>query len=140
VIEIEVNNNIKLLDMTKVAMSSDDKVNIAGHFGRTKGFLIFDVQGEKVENKIYVENNFTGHAQGHHHDHQHGHQHSHGGILQSLKDCKVIIAHSMGRRLLVDFETYNKEVIVTDTSNADEAVDQYLKGVLGHNPDKTREH
>jgi predicted Fe-Mo cluster-binding NifX family protein len=126
--------------MTKIAMPSDDQVSISGHFGRTKGFLIFDVDGDKVENKIYVENNFTGHAQGLHHDHHHDHQHSHGGILQVLKDCKVIISRGMGRRLLIDFENNNKEVFVTDTSSADEAVDQYLKGVLGHDPDKTCQH
>lgn len=126
--------------MTKIAIPSDDQETISGHFGRTKGFLIYDVDENNVGNKIYVENNFTGHAQGHHHDHQHDHQHSHGGILQALKDCKVIIACGMGRRLLIDFETNNKEVFVTDTSNADEAVDQYLKGVLGHNPHKTCQH
>ena len=126
--------------MTKIAMPSDDQVTIAGHFGRTKGFLIFDVEGEKVENKIYVENNFTGHAKGQHHDHQHDHQHSHGGILQALKDCKVIIARGMGRKLLNDFEIHNKEVFVTDTSSAVEAVDQYIKGVLSHNPHKTCQH
>ena len=126
--------------MTKIAMPSDDQVTISGHFGRTKGFLIYDVDGNKVDNKVYVENNFTGHAQGHHHDHMHDHQHSHGGILQVLKDCKVIISRGMGRRLLIDFEANNKEVFVTDTSNADEAVNQYLKGILGHNADKSCQH
>ena len=126
--------------MTKIAIPSDDQETISGHFGRTKGFLIYDVDENNVSNKMYVENNFTGHAHGHHHDHQHDHQHSHGGILQALKDCKVIIARGMGRRLLIDFETNNKEVFVTDTSNADEAIDQYIKGVLGHNPHKTCQH
>lgn len=121
-------------------MPSDDQVNIAGHFGRTKGFLIFDVDGNYVNNKIYVENNITGHAQGHHHDHQHDHQHSHGGILQALKDCKVVISRGMGRRLMIDFAANNKEVFVTGTVNADEAVDLYIKGVLDHNPDKTCQH
>lgn len=128
--------------MTKIAMPSDDQVSISGHFGRTKGFLIFDIDGNKVNNKIYVENNITGHAQGHHNDHQHdhNHQHSHGGILQALKDCKVIIARGMGRRLMIDFAENNKEVFVTDTANADEAVDQFIKGNLDHNPEKTCQH
>jgi predicted Fe-Mo cluster-binding NifX family protein len=126
--------------MIKIAMPSDDQVRIAGHFGRTKGFLIFDLEENKVNNKTYVENNFTGHAQGQHHNHQHGHQHSHGVILEALKDCSVIIARGMGRRLLMDFEANNKEVFVTDTDNAEEAVDQYTKGVLSHNPSKTCQH
>ncbi len=49
----------------KIAIPSDDQVHIAGHFGRTRGFLIYDVNGNKINEKVYVENNFTRHVQGH---------------------------------------------------------------------------
>lgn len=126
--------------MTKIAIASDDQTHIAGHFGRTKGFLTYETNGNQIVKKDYVENNFTGHAQGHHHDHQHDHEHSHSGILQALKDCKVVISRGMGRRLLEDFEVNGKEVYVTNTAFAEEAVEQYLKGELAHDPSKTCQH
>lgn len=126
----------------KIAIASDDQVQIAGHFGRTKGFLIFVIEDNKITQKDYVLNNFTGHAQGHHHhrEHDHSHSHSHGGILEALKDCEVVISRGMGRRLLIDFESVGKKVFVTNVDNAEEAVENYLKGSLHHDPDKTCQH
>jgi len=126
----------------KIAIASDDQVQIAGHFGRTKGFLIFSIEDKKISQKEYVLNNFTGHADGHHHhgEHNQSHSHSHGGILEALKDCEVVISRGMGRRLLIDFESVSKEVFVTNVINADEAVENYLKGNLHHDPEKSCQH
>jgi predicted Fe-Mo cluster-binding NifX family protein len=130
----------------KIAVASDDRVNIAQHFGRTRGFLIFSINGNEIIEKSYVENNFTGHAQGHHHehvhehDHGHQHRHSHGNILEALKECGVVISRGMGRRLLDDFESVGKQVFVTWTENAEEAVKQFLEGNLRHDPDKSCQH
>ena len=134
----------------KIAVASDDRVRIASHFGRTRGFLIFDVKDGSVNDKAYIENNFTGHAQGqaHHHghghdhesDHGHGHHHSHRGILSALNDCEVVISRGMGRRLLDDFTAAGKNVFITWTDDADEAVEQFLKGSLEHDPEKSCQH
>lgn len=126
----------------KVAIASDDQVNIANHFGRTKGFLIYKIDEDKVVNKKYVENNFTGHAQGHHHnhDHQHSHQHSHGGILRALDGCEVVISRGMGHRLLVDFEAVGKKVYITHSENAENAINKFLHGSLEHDPNKSCQH
>jgi len=59
----------------KIAIPTEDKINISGHFGRTKGFLIFEINDNKIINSEYRDNDFTGHAQGMHHDHGH---HDHG--------------------------------------------------------------
>lgn len=126
----------------KIAIASDDQVKIAGHFGRTKGFIIFKIEENKITQKDYVLNNFTGHAQGHHHhgEHDHSHSHSHGGILEALKDCGVVISRGMGRRLLIDFESVGKEVFITSVENAEEAVKHYIEGHLHHDPDKSCQH
>lgn len=126
----------------KIAIPSDDKVSICGHFGRTKGFLIFDIENNKITNKAYVENNFTGHAQGQHseHKHEHGHQHSHSGILDALNDSQVVISRGMGRRLYVDFQQANKEVFISNESDAEKAVELYLQGNLTDHPEKGCQH
>jgi predicted Fe-Mo cluster-binding NifX family protein len=141
------NNNIamdiKKIDM-KIAVASDNRINIANHFGRTLGFLIYTIDNNEIKDRVYIENDFTGHAQGQHHDHDHDHSHgphhSHHGIMEALKECGVVISRGMGRRLLDDFEEVGKKVYITWTENADDAVKQYLEGVLGHDPEKSCQH
>jgi predicted Fe-Mo cluster-binding NifX family protein len=126
----------------KIAVASDDQINIADHFGRTRGFIVYSITGNKIAQKEYIENNVTGHSQGHHHEHgsEHGHHHSHEGILNALKESEVIISKGMGRRLLEDFESAGKKVFITWALQADDAVKLYLDGNLLHNPDKSCSH
>jgi predicted Fe-Mo cluster-binding NifX family protein len=130
----------------KIAVASDNKVQIANHFGRTRGFLIYEVHAGSIKEKTYIENNFTGHAQGHAHhhdhglDHEHGHHHSHHGILNALNECEVVISRGMGRRLLDDLAAAGKNVYITWTGEADEAVNLFLEGNLEHDPEKSCQH
>lgn len=48
----------------KIAIASDDGKTIAGHLGRARGFIIYDVEGGSVKNRIFLDNTFTGHAAG----------------------------------------------------------------------------
>lgn len=34
----------------KIAFASDDEKTIVGHFGRTRGFVIFDIKDEEIKN------------------------------------------------------------------------------------------
>ena len=121
----------------KIAVASDDNVNLALHFGRTKGFIVYEIENNEIKKREYVMNTFTGHSNGlHHHEHA-GHHHSHRGILEALKECSVVISHGMGRRMLVDFERVGKEVFITSANSADDAIKMYLTGNLQHNPDRS---
>jgi predicted Fe-Mo cluster-binding NifX family protein len=125
--------------MMKIAIPSANGKTIAGHFGRTKGFQIIEIEDKKVIKEEYRENSFTGHAKGHHHDHDHHHslsvaddhhQHSHKGILSGLHDCEVVIAKGMGRRLYDDLEKNGKTIFVTQESNIEKVVELYLSDKL----------
>ncbi|MCB0804312.1 MAG: hypothetical protein KDC05_00860 [Bacteroidales bacterium] len=124
----------------KIAVASDDSTNIARHFGRTRGFLIYETDNGKIVNRSYVSNTFTHHHASGANDHQHDHHHSHEGILSALESCGVVISRGMGHRLLADFETHHKQVFITDISNADEAVQNFLSGNLSHNPEMSCTH
>jgi len=127
----------------KVGIASDDQQSIAQHFGRTKGFVITELTEKKVISREYRENNFTNHNQSSkHEDHgAHGaHGHSHVGIMAALKDCDVVIARGMGRRIYEDLRSANIEAIITDIPAVDEAIDAYLSGTLKDNPEKGCEH
>ncbi|HPE56347.1 MAG TPA: NifB/NifX family molybdenum-iron cluster-binding protein [Bacteroidales bacterium] len=128
----------------KIAVASDDGKMIAQHFGRTKGFLIYDIEQNAIKSSQYIANTFTHHHHGDHHEqkhnHEHEHAHSHASILEALQSCGTIISRGMGRRLLDDFQNNNKQVYITDEADAASAVQLFLKGELTHLPGKSCSH
>ena len=134
----------------KIAIPTADKKSIFAHFGKTPGVMIVSVENNKITNKKFIPNNFTGHAQGMYHEHNHngnGHSNSanqassaHAGIFAAIGDCDVVISGGMGRRLYDEFVANNMEVFVTDEKDIDKAVTLYLNSQLDNNEDKTCDH
>lgn len=122
----------------KIAIPSNDQTTIARHFGRTAGFMIFDIDKDKVLYKEYKANTFTGHVKGQHHEKEHNH--SHHGIFNALADCKIVIAGGMGRRLYIDFEKKGMEVFVTSENDIEKALELFIKNDLDNNSDKCCNH
>jgi len=117
----------------KIAIASDDSETIASHFGRTRGFLIFEVENNHVKNQEYRNNTFTGHARG-----LEGVGHSidrHGPILKALSDCTAVISHGMGRRIYDDLKQSDIDVIITEETEAKKALELYLSGNLTNKPE-----
>ena len=122
----------------KIAIASDDGINIALHLGRTRGFIIFDVQDENITDQWYRENTFTGHARG-----LSGHGHEvdrHGPILEALRDCKAVISHGMGRRIYNDLQQAGIDVFITEEINAKNAAELYIKNKLVNRPELGCDH
>jgi predicted Fe-Mo cluster-binding NifX family protein len=117
----------------KIAIASDDERTISSHFGQTKGFMIFELEGKKVKSQKYRPNTFTGHARGlaglgHEID-------RHGPIIEALRDCKAVISHGMGRRIYDDLKQAGIEVFVTDEIDVENALALYLNAQLIDRPD-----
>jgi predicted Fe-Mo cluster-binding NifX family protein len=122
----------------KIAVASDDGTTIASHFGKTRGFVIYDVQDGRVVMRNYIENTFTGHARG-----LSGADHSvdrHGPILKSLKGCDAVISHGMGRKIYDDLRSVKIEALIVEETQADEAVRLYLQGSLQDHPGASCRH
>ncbi len=132
----------------KVAIPSNDNINISAHFGRSKGFVICEIDNGQVTKREYIQNSFTGHAQGSHHHHEHGHshehghehQHSHAGIFKAIGDCETVIAGGMGRRLYDDFMQKNIKVYVTREMNIDNAIALFINSELDNNSETCCQH
>ena len=117
----------------KMAIASDDGITISAHFGRTKGFVVLEVEGKKVKNREYRLNTFTGHVRGLHlpkesepvqsHDH-------HGPILQALSDCQVVISNGMGRRIHQDLKNHHIRPFLTSETNVDMVLQLYFEGKI----------
>ena len=37
----------------KIAIASNDEITIADHFGKTRGFIIYDVENGEIKNQQY---------------------------------------------------------------------------------------
>lgn len=118
----------------KIAIASDDEQTIAAHFGRTQGFVIYNLDGQNINDKEYRKNTFTGHARGLEHT---GHEiDRHGPVLRALEDCAVVISHGMGRRMYNDLRKARIESIITDEIHVQSAVEAYVKGELQDHPER----
>ena len=129
----------------KVAIASDNGREIAQHFGRTRGFLICECDGNQINNEVYLSNDFTGHAHhGDNHGHGHqeggGHNHSHADILKALNECDVVFSGGMGFRMINDFENHGKKVVITDERDARKALQLFLEGKLVERADRSCNH
>ncbi len=120
----------------KIGIASNDQRAISQHFGRTKGFIIAELIDGKINSREYRENVFTHHREHSGHEHQGGHGHSHEGILAALKDCDVVIARGMGRRIYDDLRGAKIESLITEISTVDDALAAYVSGTLVDNPEK----
>ena len=130
----------------KIAIPSDNKEQISAHFGRTRGFMIYEIENNEILSNEYRDNTFAGHARGEHHDHSHDNsennhqQHTHSRILNALYDCEVVIAGGMGRRLLDDLSNANIKVFITRETNINNALSAYIQDSLDHNESSCCDH
>jgi predicted Fe-Mo cluster-binding NifX family protein len=123
---------------TRIAIASDDESTIASHFGRTKGFVIYDVTKENIAKQEYRPNTLTGHARGLENK---GHMFDrHGPILNVLNDCTVVISHGMGRRIYADLKSAGIDVYVTAEIDVRKAVELYISGDLTDEPERSCSH
>jgi predicted Fe-Mo cluster-binding NifX family protein len=122
----------------KVAVASNDGKTISSHFGRTRGFVIFEVEGREIKGQEYRPNTFTGHARG-----LEGASHGidrHIPIINALSDCKVVISHGMGMRIYSDLKEAGIEVFITEETDVKKALDLYLSGGLIDRPEMGCSH
>jgi predicted Fe-Mo cluster-binding NifX family protein len=116
----------------KVAVPTNDGALISPHFGRSAGFLVYEVEEGKIKGHEFRSN-----AMQHSHDEAHGHEaggsepHNHAGLLSSLAGCEIVICAGMGWRAAEALKSAGvREVLFTAPAPAEEAVSAYLAGTL----------
>ncbi|PNX48374.1 MAG: hypothetical protein BV457_00745 [Thermoplasmata archaeon M9B1D] len=112
----------------KVAVATDDKVNIANHFGRALGFVIFEIDENKVINQEYRENIGK-------HQEDCG-SCDHDTMINNLSDCQVIISYGMGRRIFADLTKNNIQAVVTDEKTVKDAISKFINNDLRNRLDR----
>ena len=116
----------------KVAIASDDGLNISQHFGRAPFYIVYTVEGDKVISKEIRD------KIGHHsfiegpdakscHDHgEHGmdaaSQNKHQSMLSAALDCQFIVAGHMGGGAYHSMVEQGIEPLLTEIKDPDEVI------------------
>ena len=119
--------------MTTILIPTDDKESVASHFGRAIGYLKIKLEKGNIQKQFFT-NRFT------HHHNKHVHSHSHKDLIDNFKDCDVVIAAGMGKKLYDEFKSANKQIFFSDKSLIDDILNDYLKGTLSDNHDHFCQH
>jgi len=121
----------------RIAVATEEGKTISVHFGRSPFFAIYDIEAGKIVNQSMRQNSFTRHFQEQHQPHEHhehhhgdGDPHAHQSVANGLSDCAVVISHGMGRKAWEDLRARGIEMIVTDETEVETAVQKYLGGEL----------
>ena len=112
----------------KIAIASDDEKTISHHFGKAKGFVVFELSNGKTLKKEYRENIGKNSGECGSCDHS--------AMIKNVKDCKFVICYGMGQRIYDDLTTSGISPIVTEEENVDDALNQFLKNKLENRTDK----
>jgi predicted Fe-Mo cluster-binding NifX family protein len=112
----------------KIAIPSDDRVTISTHFGRTRGFLVYDIADRTPAVDGYRERGEAGkHACACNSAER---PTTHQTIIDALDGCKIVIARGMGPQMYDDLLSCGIDVFLTDTATAQAAVEQYIADSL----------
>ena len=120
----------------KLAVATDDGVSVSTHFGRSRYFLVLDMDGTAIKSREQRTNTHTAHAQGNcHGGGRHDHGHSHAAIVEALKDCSAVLCAGMGWRAASDLTAHGIQPFVVESgSSAEQAVSAYLAGKAAPGP------
>ncbi|MBC7113395.1 MAG: dinitrogenase iron-molybdenum cofactor biosynthesis protein [Candidatus Methanomethyliales bacterium] len=124
----------------KLAIVTDDGVNVSKHFGRAPYYLVVEVEGSSIKEKRLVPK--LGHGQFHHGAHQQesrgphmGSDQKHRAIINPISDCQVVICGGMGMGAYQSLILNGIRPIITNIDRAEEAIDAYLNGRIEDHPE-----
>jgi predicted Fe-Mo cluster-binding NifX family protein len=117
----------------KIAVASEEGVSISHHFGRSRCFMVFEVEDKQVVGRSLRDNTFTTHARGECQEGvEHNYHHGHGAIVEALKDCQAVLCYGMGWSAAEELKQNGVPAfIVSGEMSPEEAVSKYLAGDLG---------
>jgi predicted Fe-Mo cluster-binding NifX family protein len=119
----------------QIAVPTNDGVSISAHFGKSSGFLVFEVKDGRVtalgmrpnggcHPHQEHEHACQGHEQGAHSDH-------HAGIVSTLAGCDLVLCGGIGARAVEALTSGGiRPVFVNETGSAAEIVQAYVVGTL----------
>jgi predicted DNA-binding protein (UPF0251 family)/predicted Fe-Mo cluster-binding NifX family protein len=137
--EFELSKNKQKENEMKIAVITDDGINISQHFGRASMYAVYTIEdGKKVSKENRPKMGHQHFAGDHHAEHGHGQEHGHdpesqskhATMAQPISDCQVLIAGGMGMGAYQSLKGYSIEPLITDVKTVEEAVNLYIQDKL----------
>jgi predicted Fe-Mo cluster-binding NifX family protein len=118
----------------RIAIASDDRISIAAHTGRCRGFVIFDISDTCASRTEYRENVYNAGADGSAAQRGKGYAHdshdAHRLLADALLDCSALVARGMGRRLVHDLQYRGIDAFICDETDVARAARLFARGRL----------
>jgi predicted Fe-Mo cluster-binding NifX family protein len=133
----------------KIAIATDDGRTVSSHFGRAEKFVVITIDdGFIILRETLIKAN--------HHDFKHdgldGQNRScddargkgydrqsddnHNRIYETITDCQVVLARSMGRGVYIGLHQMDIQPILTDIRDIDIAVQAVIDGSIKDHPER----
>ncbi|MGX4601242.1 NifB/NifX family molybdenum-iron cluster-binding protein [Faecalimicrobium sp. JNUCC 81] len=109
----------------KIAVASE-RNHVSGHFGHCEGFEIYELDGNKILKKEFVENP--------------GHRPGYLPVFLKELDVNVVVSGGMGETAQQLFADNNIEVIVGASGPSDDVIKMYIDGNLKSTGSICKEH
>jgi predicted Fe-Mo cluster-binding NifX family protein len=127
----------------KIAVASDDGQNVSSHFGRAPYYAVITLEKGSVVARERREK-FAPHMQGEHHGdggHQQGqHEHKHAAMVDSIRDCQVVVARGMGDGAYIHLTSAGLTTILTHLHTVEEVAQAAAQGALEHQDKRLHHH
>lgn len=89
----------------KIAIPTNDRINLAERSGRAKEFAIFEFDNSELKSSNFIKNT-------HSHDDD-NHNHTHKDIVEKIADCDLFIAKKAGKHLANDLNEAGIKIKIT---------------------------
>jgi predicted Fe-Mo cluster-binding NifX family protein len=128
----------------KIAVITDDSQTISAHFGRAQYYDVFTIEeGQVVSRETRAKANhsqFGGESHHENHGNHHGtdpaSEHRHNTMIESVRDCHIVLARGMGMGAFNKLTSSGIRPIITDIVNIEKAIHAYIAGTLADHPER----
>lgn len=114
----------------KIAIPTNDGINISAHFGRCREFLVYEAlhgQVKLIETRI----NAGCHGDASEPGHGAAEQHNHSGFVETLRDCETVLCSGIGAGALEALKAGGIPVVLVEAAgSAENVVAAYESGTL----------
>jgi predicted Fe-Mo cluster-binding NifX family protein len=111
----------------KIAVATVDGASVSQHFGQSRGFIVFEMDGQQIKARELRSGDSTPHNDGV----CHGEAPKQGGMAGMLSGCDVLICGGMGAGAANAVEQMGiRAVIVPGVPSAEQAVALFVEGKI----------
>ena len=112
----------------KIAIPTNDGINLSAHFGRCRQFLIFEARNGEVK---LIETRMNAGCHGHGTRDGAAEHPSHSGFVEALRDCETVLCSGIGAGAVEALKAGGITVVLVDaTGNAEQIVTAFQAGAL----------